>query len=115
MKHLFKYDGRFQWWLYTVSHGQLLLRSTSSSRRPTQVDVLFKDVLAVELPTSIDDIEVLEAEMTEEPSRLRSSSRKRFLIRGSNVNGYVIAGAVFHVEGEQSHEDPSPLIPKFPP
>ena len=117
MKQLFRYDGRFQWWSYTVSHGQLLLRSTSSSKRSTQVDVLFKDVVAVELPTSFDNIEVLEAETTDEPSRvaLPSGGRKRFLIRGRDVNGYVIAGAVHHVEGEQSHGDASPLIPRFPP
>jgi hypothetical protein len=78
--------------------------------------VLFKDVVAVDLPTSVDDLEVLEAETTDERSRMRSySGRKCFLIRGRDVDGYVIAGAVFHVEGEQSHEDPSPLIPKFPP
>jgi hypothetical protein len=112
MKHLFGYRGRFQWWSYTVSHGQLLLRSTKSSLRPTQVDILFKDVSMVALSTSIEDVEVLEELVEEEQSR---ENRKRFLVRGVGVDGYVVAGAVFHAEGDYSHWDSSPLVVKFPP
>jgi hypothetical protein len=38
------FSGRFQWWAYTVSHGQLLLRRTKEPEHPTRADVLFKDV-----------------------------------------------------------------------
>jgi hypothetical protein len=115
MNRLFKYDGRFQWWSYTVGHGQLLLRSTWSAARPTQVDILFKDVVAVSLPTSVDDIEILESDITDEPGLAVLAGRKRFVVRGREVDGYVIAGAIFHTEGELSHGDQSPLLPKFPP
>lgn len=117
-KHLFKYQGRFQWWLYNVTHGQLLLRSTSTSSpaRGTQVDVLFKDVNSVSLPTVFEDLEVLESEGDFIPPIVGSvGGRKVYVIRASDVEGFIVAGAAFHVEGQGHHNDPSPLIPPFPP
>ena len=116
-KMLFKYAGAFQWWSYTVSHGQLLLRSTRSSGRPTQVDVLFKDVVAVQLPTLIHDLEVLETDREGAAGRMPFDSQGRaiFIVRGRDTEGYVVAGAVFHDEGDHAYYDPSPLLPTFPP
>jgi hypothetical protein len=115
-KQLFRYDGRFQWWLYTVSHGQLLLRSTTSSTRDTQVDVLFKDVGLVYLPTSVEDIEVLAGDESDLPKGMHlPGGRKIFVVRGREFSGVVTAGVVLHFEGRGSHNDPSPLIPTFPP
>jgi hypothetical protein len=37
------FQRKFQIWLYSVSHGQLLLRSNRSDEFRTRVDVLFKD------------------------------------------------------------------------
>jgi hypothetical protein len=78
--------------------------------------LLFKDVVAVALPTSIDNIVVLDGE-EEDPrkSLFVTTGRKQFIVRGDNVDGYVIAGTVLHAEGNASHTDPSPLMPKFPP
>jgi hypothetical protein len=115
-KTLLSKVGRFQWWSYSVSHAQLLLRSTASVSRQTQIDVLFKDVLAVQLPTSIDDLEILEGD---DESRLAAgrplAGRRLFVIRGQGMEGYIIAGTVLHSEGAGAHGDPSPLIPVFPP
>jgi len=115
-KSLFKYSGRFQWWSYNVSHGQLLLRSTKCPKRDTQIDVLFKDVLLVNMATSIDDIEVFEADEKDRPNDIQLvAGRKVFLVQGKNYSGFVVAAVVFHFEGEGCHSDPSPLIPRFPP
>src|SRR6188474_2320144 len=114
---LFRYAGAFQWWSYTVSHGQLLLRSTRSSGRPTQVDVLFKDVVAVQIPTLINDLEVLETdrEVIAAAMRVDTHGQSTFIVRGRETDGYVIAGAVFHDEGDHAYYDPSPLLLAFPP
>jgi len=113
----FRYKGRFQWWAYTVSHGQLLLRSTKSPERPTQVDILFKDVGAVCMPTAIVDPQVTEGGPQDVPGihQLESEGRRIFLIRGSGGQGYIVAGSAFSDEGDHDFHDPSPLFPPFPP
>jgi hypothetical protein len=114
---LFAYPRLFQWWSYTVSHGQLLLRSTSSVERPTQVDVLFKDVGAVQLPTTIQDLQVLEADPMSAGRSVLGDMRGRrlFVVRGRDTEGCVLAGTVLHDEGHHAYYDPSPLLPTFPP
>jgi hypothetical protein len=121
-KELFKYEGRFQLWSYTVSHGQLLLRSTPSAARATQIDVLFKGVSAISLSTNLDGLEVLHDEGATLPTTAEpQGGTKLFIVRGLEEEGYVVAGAVFHIEGLGSYWDSSPLIPglptfpKFPP
>ena len=47
------WDRRFQVWSYSVSHRLLLLWSTKSAEHPSQVDVLFEDVRAMELATTL--------------------------------------------------------------
>jgi hypothetical protein len=100
-------------WLYAVGHGQLLLRSNKSSELPTRIDVLFKDVAALELPTLFDGLSITETTAEEAQSlnvQLGSWSdhgRKVFLLSGTNFVGYVIAGAVFWHEDEGSHYDES--------
>lgn len=109
---LFKYSGRFQWWSYTVSHAQLLLRSTPSPVRATQVDVLFKDVSSVCIPTTLDDLEILEEPLLPGAD---PGTHRRFVVRGRGAGGLVGAGAVFHEEWTGEHSDPSPLVGTVPP
>src|SRR5262249_48013426 len=107
------FQRRFQVWLYSVSHGQLLLRSTKSDEIPTRIDVLFNDVAALELPTLFDGLSITEAALDEAQSlnvQLGSwpiHRRKVFVLRGTNYLGYVIAGAVSWHEDEGSHYDES--------
>lgn len=114
-KHLFKYDGRFQWWSYTVSHGQLLLRCTPSVKRATQVDVLFKNVSSVSIPTTLEDLEVLDGDETTPVMLGPVGGRNVFVVRAKGIDGYVVAGAVFHHEWPGTPSDPSPLMPSLPP
>jgi hypothetical protein len=115
-RRLFKYAGRFQIWSYTVSHGQLLLRSTRSPERATQIDVLFKNVSALSLSTTFDGLEVFDDEDAVLPVFAKPiHGRRVFIVRACDVEYYVVAGAVFHVESQASHNDSSPLQPTFPP
>jgi hypothetical protein len=83
------------------------------------VDVLFKDVAAMQLPTIFDGLSVVEASADEarglniQLGSLPLHGRKVFVIRGSNFEGYVIAGAVFWHEDEGQHFDESHFQKSF--
>jgi hypothetical protein len=110
------YKRRFQVWTYTVSHGQLLLRSTKDAENRTQVDVLFKNVLSVNLPTLLDDlcVELADEEgatgVTAQLGAWKLFDEKMFLVWGRNFRGYVVAGIVVSSEDDQEHHEPSPLL-----
>jgi hypothetical protein len=107
------FSRRFQIWNYTVGHSELLLRSTKTSGVVTRVDVFFKNVAAIHLPTILDGLSVSEASAEEtaelhiqvDPSRLEG--RKVFAVRGSNFTGYVIAGVIAWHEDEREYHEPS--------
>ena len=104
---------KFQVWLYSVSHGQLLLRSNRSEEFSTRIDILFKDVAAMALPTLFDGVSVAETakdaahELNIQLGAWSIQNRKVFAIWGANFSGYVVAGAVFWHEDEGYHFDES--------
>ena len=114
---IISFQRNFQVWLYSVSHGQLLLRSnrTEDFSTPidvvfnTRIDVLFKNVAAMALPTLFDGPSVAETATDEAPDlniQLGAwpiQNRKVFAIWGANFSGYVVAGAVFWREDEGHH------------
>src|SRR5262245_15798235 len=107
------FQRRFEMWLYAVGHGQLLLRSNRSDEVPTRIEVLFKNVAALELPTLFDGLSITEATSDEAQSlniqlgSCPADRRKVFLLRGTNYLGYVVAGAVFWHEDQGNHYDES--------
>lgn len=117
MSHILGFKGRFQWWLYTPSHGQFLLRRNKSPEYPTRVEVLFKNVAAVHLATVFDELNVTEApadavlNVREQLGALNLSERKIYLIRGVNCSGYVVAGSVTWNEDQGEYYEPSKLLP----
>jgi len=92
----FTSDRHFQLWRYTVGHGQLLLRSNPDAVRATRVEVLFKGVDRVDLPTSFDGLTV-------------ERDGRRFDLRGQEWRGSITAIAMFSIEDEGTYADPSPL------
>ena len=91
-------DRKFQLWRYTVSHGQLLLRSTKDDDHPTRVDVLFKNVHAIDLPASMDGLHIHKV------------GPQSYRLRGNDWEGQVQAGVLAVAEDEGSYLDPSPLF-----
>jgi hypothetical protein len=85
----------FQVWAYTVGHGQLLLRSTKSEAVATRVDVVFKNVRHVDLPTSMTGLHIEKA------------GERRYLLGGADWSGEVDAGVMVVAEDDGSYEDPS--------
>ena len=49
----------FKLWYYTVSHRQMLLRSIGNNE-VCNLDIYFGDVLYVEMPVAMNDMEILE-------------------------------------------------------
>lgn len=106
----------FQLWSYTVSHGQLLLRSTKGDMHSSRVDVLFKNVAAVCLPTTCHNLTVEEVGSQQvppvglEPKLLKG--RKFFKVSCVGFSGYVIAGLLAWHEDNGEYHDPSALLPQ---
>jgi hypothetical protein len=110
---LFNSQRTFQIWEYTVGHGQLLLRSPKADDMPKRIDVLFKNVAAIHLLTTLNSLTISEANEEDQiDSQLQVGSqilmdRKVFLVRSSEFVGYVIAGTVAWHEDEGEYYDPS--------
>jgi hypothetical protein len=116
MQLLTRFDGRrFQMWSYTVSHRQLLLRSNKSEGR-RRCEVLFSNVARFDLPTSFDDLEILigdEGTLPDSAAELGADSgthRKRYLLRGINWSGYVVAGGMATAEDDAEYYEASSLF-----
>ena len=112
-----KFPGRdFQLWNYQVSHGMLLLRSPKNSGHPTRVEIAFKNVHAIKLPTAMRDIAIAvaderSAQLIREEAGVPTDGGEVFLIKGGGgTKGYVIAGIAFGQEDEGHYADPSPLL-----
>jgi hypothetical protein len=111
MNTILKAHGRVEWWSYTVSHGQLLLRRPKTPQHPRRVEIVFKDVVEAHMKDFFDNLIVLEIKPEEggiDPSAV--GRRKLFKLVGDNATGHVIAGAVAHVEDDLEYDDPSSLL-----
>ncbi|HZC27607.1 MAG TPA: hypothetical protein VE287_11335, partial [Actinopolymorphaceae bacterium] len=99
---IFRSDRRFVLWAYSVSHGQLLLRSVDQ-RHETTIDLLFKPIKAVRLRDGYDGLvircataeEAEEAERAGEPA----AGRRVFLLETQGRTDHVIGMAVGWHEG----------------
>ena len=104
---------RFQIWDYRVGHSQLLLRSIRGTNFPTRIDVLFKNVSAINLCATLDGLMISEAAEEELASITMPAAenvrenRRRYIVRASNFVGNVIAGVVAWHEDEGEYNDPS--------
>lgn len=111
-----RFDRKFQLWLYSVSHGQLLLRSTKNQNYQTQVDILFKNVATIQLPALF--VGLVISEMSQEEFRLLNLStgllpvneRRCFKLEGENWRGVIVAGHVSWSEDDSEYSAESKLI-----
>jgi hypothetical protein len=106
---------RFQVWEYTVSHAQLLLRSVRDEIHPTRVDVLFKNVGYMALPSAfmVDVIEELSGDQLETLEGLAagalSDGRTAFRLTTAGGDGLAVAGVMVSAEDELESHEPSAL------
>lgn len=97
----FESDRHFQIWRYEVGHAQLLIRSVKSDLHSSRVDVLFKAVQAIDLPTRFDGLHVERVGV-------------QYAVSGVGWSGRVIAGACFKVEDAGDYNDPGPFAHSMP-
>lgn len=111
MNTIIETHGRVEWWLYTVSHGQLLLRRPKNPTHPRRVDILFKDVAEAHIFAYFDNLRVLEILPEDEGFDIApAGKRKIFRLAGDNAVGRIVAGAVICMEDDLEYDEPSSLI-----
>jgi len=93
----FASDRRFQLWAYKVGHAQLLLRSVKGDGHQTRLDVLFKNVHRVELPTLMQGLVIAER------------PDGGYDVSGDGWSGQVQAGTCVTAEDAGEYFDPSPF------
>jgi hypothetical protein len=112
-------SGRFfQLWSYTVSHSELLFRSTKSPEFTTRIDVFFKGVSEFHLPTTSHGLSIAEASDSDiqKVCSLRKSpdhGSKLFRVQGRDFVGHVTALLVACHEDEGEYDEPSFFAPKY--
>lgn len=108
----------FQLWSYSVSHSELLFRSTKSSEFPTRMDVFFKGVKEFHLPTTSKGLVIIEASDSDIRKlctlrQLPSFDKdiKVFTVQGADFVGYIAALIGLTHEDEGEYSDPSFFAP----
>jgi hypothetical protein len=106
----------FQMWRYTVSHSQLLLRSTKEDGGSTRIEILFKNVKAMKVVPLYEGITISEAPDGErrrivEELPFRDSAPQVWIVKSPSFRGYVAAGAIVTHEDEREYDESSSLLP----
>lgn len=105
---------------YMASHGQLLFRSPKDGDgAKTRIDVLIKDVRALELRVWTDGLTIEEvdkenvADASTWPIPLIERGNRVYRLKGAGWEGYVVGGALFAAEDENELGAPSPFSESF--
>src|SRR5687768_17066901 len=113
-----RFNGLFGLTLFHQHHGVLLLRSGDrDDGGPKRIDLLFRGVVWMSLPSWFSDFTLercLIDEVIEQLSpshRAKAQSRKVYRLDIERTPHYVIAGSVTAVSDDGSYFDASPLLP----
>lgn len=109
--YIYRSDRRFQVWRYIVSHKQLLLRSPKDNENSTRIDLLFKVVDLMNIPTSLKGLALSKAADNSSavlPINFALSQGSHiFRVDSSSYVGYVVAAYYFFHEDEKEYDDES--------
>lgn len=115
-----RFPGLFGLALFHHYHGVLLLRSGDrDDGGPRRIDVLFRGVVWMTIPSWFSDFTLEQCLLDEviefiPPShRGKAQSRKVYRIEIDRTPHYVIAGNVSTSQDDGSYFDPSPLLPEL--
>jgi hypothetical protein len=107
---------RYQVWTYSVSHQQLLLRSTPQDADQTQIDILFKGVTASLLRPWYEHLSLrapgpaerarIEAILAESPDE----EHRTYVLSELPLSFVVASAPLMWSEGEGNYWDESPLL-----
>jgi len=121
-KCLYESDRVFSIYGYAMSHGLLLLRSGKSNETPTtRVDILFRDVRAIEIRTwfkgirieEVDDPRFLDGQASK-PEEMIEPGNRIYALTSSAWKGFIVAGIVTFTEDGGELFGPSSLVEEPP-
>jgi hypothetical protein len=101
---------------YVAGHGLLLFRSNRTKEQPTVVDVLFKDVRAMDVRAWTDELCVENASTAlvegylSKPAEMIEKGLFVYRLSGLGWQGYVIACRVDSKEGAVAPKSPAGLL-----
>lgn len=109
---VFSSGRRFRLWRYEVGHKTALLRSPPTEGEASQVDVVLRGVERLEIPTTMEGLEITCADDggVEDLSRpTRGMTPRVFRISGA-VPSVIVAHTLQSCESRGADSDPSPLM-----
>jgi hypothetical protein len=112
----FKSDRKFSIFSYEASHGLLLLRSGKTNEHHTRIDVLVRDVRAMEIRSWFEGFEIVEEdreylrEFRSNPIEMIEPGNKVYALRGTWWRGFIVAGILLAQEDDGEYMDRSPLL-----
>lgn len=114
-----RFNGLFGLTLFHQHHGVLLVRSGDrDDGGPRRIDLLFRGVVWMSLPSWFSDFTVEQCLIDEViayiPPTLRgkAESRKVYRVDIDRTPHYVIAGSVVCSQDDGAYFDPTPLLPE---
>jgi hypothetical protein len=111
----FQSDRFFELWKFTASHGQLLLRANKTNVITTRIEILFKDVLVLNLTAWLKGLSIDAEQRLEVHDSLGSldiGRRNFYRIATADFTGYVVAASFYVHEDDLDFDAPSALLRK---
>lgn len=102
-------DRRFELWAYSVSHQSLLLRSTRVDGTGSRIDVLFKGVTRLSLPTTLDALSIEPDPKSPSIPPLGGEETNRWVLVSRSGRGFIDAVTAAIHEDELEFFAPTPL------
>jgi hypothetical protein len=97
----------FEIWSYRPSHRQLLLRSNKDEHHATRVEILFRGVSLLTIPTVLPHLEITIVEPSDvDLTGVEADDKTVFRISASNFKGVIVADTM------QVHEDEADYFEK---
>jgi hypothetical protein len=113
---IFESDRMFMIESYAAGHGLLLLRGNRSNSVTTTIDILFRDVRAMDvrawsegLKIELQDAALLESHPSK-PLEMLEPGLNVYRLSGSGWNGFVVASRVDSKEGLSAPKGPEGLL-----
>lgn len=117
MGEVVRSERRFELWLYTASHSQLLIRSRYDPASTERIEVLFKGVEWMALPSDLSGLAVTQlsaaagsallTEMGAPIARSQYSDGHVYLLEAEGSRGTVVAAAAFVHRDHLPPDEPS--------
>lgn len=100
MKKYFE-SREFKFWYYNISHGELLIRSIKGSNNVKNIDIMFFDVIYVELPRNILDLKIEDAKDDDILYIMDKINKpikhENIIILSSNNRRYIVVASIMKI------------------